>query len=476
MFKRRRGLQPSVDRLDDRCLLSGPSGLTPAQIAGAYGLNGIKFPTSSGVVKGDGTGETIALIEMYHYPNLASDLHTFDQSYGLPDPTLNVINQAGNRTDLSWGQEAALDVEWAHAIAPGAGILVVEAAPGYYNDQALQNLIAAVQTAAATPGVAVISMSWGFYEFPGEAQYDANFTTAGITYIAASGDTPGAEYPAASPDVLSVGGTSLTLGATGGYGSETAWSASGGGYSQFEAEPAYQLGAQTTGQRSVPDVAFDADPNTGAQIYYTPPPVGPGQPNAIGSWYTIGGTSLGAPSWAGIIAIVDQGRVLAGRSNLSGPTQTLPSLYVLASSRPSSGAFHPVAPSPVGITWSNGGGFPWGGWDPGSNPAGAVAAGATANTQTGLGTPNGPSLINGLAGSTTTAPLPSPLPTPTPTSAPTPTPSPTPTPTSTTTGGKHHHHHKPLRGSAQNQTHAPTTPVRRVANQSHSTRKHHTTA
>ena len=132
MPRRRRGLRPFVDQLDDRCLLSGSSGLTPAQITAAYGLNAITFTTSSGsTVKGDGTGETIALIEMYHDPNLASDLHTFDQQYGLPDPTLNVVNQAGTQTDSGWGQEESLDVEWAHAIAPGASILVVEAAPGY---------------------------------------------------------------------------------------------------------------------------------------------------------------------------------------------------------------------------------------------------------------------------------------------------------------------------------------------------------
>src|SRR5262249_61493807 len=119
---------------------------------------------------------------------------------------------------------------------------------------------------------------------------------------------------------------------------------------------------QTTGQRSVPDVAFDGDPNTGAQVYFTPSSVnGSWRISSNGSWYTIGGTSLGAPSWAGIIAIADQGRMLAGLSNLSGPTQTLPSLYGLASSSPSSGAFHPVSASPT-ITWSDGSvGFPWGG-------------------------------------------------------------------------------------------------------------------
>ncbi len=397
-----------------------------------------------------------------------------------------MIDQAGNQTNNSWGQEESLDAEWAHAIAPGASILVVEAAPGYYNNQAFQNLMAAVQTASSTPGVSVVSMSWGFNEFPGETQYDANFTTPGITYIAASGDTPGPEYPAASPDVLAVGGTSLVLGATGGYGSETAWSASGGGYSQFEAEPSYQQAIETTGQRSVPDVAFDGDPNTGAQVFFTPSSAnGSGQTSTRGSWYTVGGTSLGAPSWAGILAIVDQGRTLAGLSNLSGPTQTLPSLYGLASGSPSSGAFHSVAANPS-VTWSDGAtGFPWGGlggWSwygglgSGTSTPSNPATGATANTHTGLGTPNGPKLINDLADSTTTAPLPSPFPTPTPTSSSTPTPSPTPTPTPITPVGKHHHRHRPLHAAPQHKTHATTTHVRRIVNQGHSTAKHRSTA
>ncbi|MGZ3485675.1 MAG: hypothetical protein ACXVBY_02250, partial [Isosphaeraceae bacterium] len=109
MKNRRRGLclRPQIDLLDDRCLLSG---LTPAQVAAAYGLNAITFTGTT--VKGDGLGVTIALIEMYHDPNLASDLATFDQEYGLPTPTLTVDNLAGTQTNSSWGEEESLDVEW----------------------------------------------------------------------------------------------------------------------------------------------------------------------------------------------------------------------------------------------------------------------------------------------------------------------------------------------------------------------------
>ncbi len=425
MRNRRLGLRsrPHLDQLDDRCLLSGYSpvssaGYTPAQITSAYGLNAITFTSSSGTtVQGNGAGETIALIEAYHDPNLASDLNTFDQAYSLPTANLTVVNQAGSQTNSGWAGEEALDVEWAHAIAPGANILVVEA-----KSQSLQDLLNAVNTARNTAGVNVISMSWGFSEMPNETSYDSYFTTpaghVGITFIASSGDSGSVEYPSASPNVLSVGGTSLILSSSGTYQSESAWFESGGGYSQYEAEPSYQSSVQTTGLRSTPDVAFDADPNTGVQEYETDP--GARQ----GSWQTVGGTSVGAPSWAGIIAIVDQGRALAGKGSLDGPTQTLPSLYAAASTN-----FHAITASspsfPGGGGNSGFGGF--GGFDPfggfggfngfsgwsfsgwsdfgfGSGSS-EPSSGATANTSTGLGSPNGPSLINDLVASTTTTPL-----------------------------------------------------------------------
>src|ERR1700691_1043459 len=163
MRNRRRAVRsrPHLDQLDDRCLLSGYSpvssaGFTPAQITAAYGLNAITFTSSSGAtVTGNGSGETIALIEAYHDPNLASDLNTFDQAYKLPTANLTVVDQAGSQTNSGWAGEEALDVEWAHAIAPGANILVVEA-----KSQNLQDLLNAVNTARNTAGVNVVSMSW----------------------------------------------------------------------------------------------------------------------------------------------------------------------------------------------------------------------------------------------------------------------------------------------------------------------------
>jgi hypothetical protein len=434
-----RALRPSLAALDCRCLLSTTTGLSPSQITAAYGLTGLEFHTRSGqAVIGDGSGETIAVIEMYHNPNLSSDLHTFDRRFGLSDPPLDVINQAGNQVDSSWGQEESLDVEWAHAIAPGARIIVVEAAPGYTNDQAIQSLMTAVQTADQTPGVTVVSMSWGFNEFPGETQYDSYFNTPGITYVAASGDTANVDYPAASPYVLSVGGTTLNISGSGGYGSESSWYDSGGGYSLYEAEPAYQMSLQSTGQRSTPDVAFDGDPNTGVQVYFTPP-AGNGFGRATqsqGSWNTFGGTSLGAPAWAGIIAIADQGRLQTGLPSLSGSDQTIPSLYALAGSD-----FHAVTATSVNAPWTGGGFAGWGGFgewggffgwggfgDQDSGTPGGGTTSGSANTQTGLGTPVGSALISGLSASQTTAPLYPAAPTPSPTPSPSPTSTPTPTP------------------------------------------------
>ncbi len=394
MRQRRRFCRATVllDQLENRCLMSGatqpPSGgYTPAEITAAYGLNAINFTSAGGsTVKGNGAGETIALIEEYHDPYIRADLSTFDKEYDLPNPSLTVVNQAGSATNNSWALEESMDVEWAHAIAPAAKILVVEAAPSNSQTKELQNQLNAENTARKVAGVVTISMSWGFAEMPDESSYDSYFTTpaghTGITFIASSGDYGFSWYPSASPNVLSVGGTSLFLTSSGTYQSETAWFWSGGGYSPFEPEPSYQSSVQMTGQRSTPDVSFDANSSTGVEIYETSPRT------RKGSWQVYGGTSLGAPAWAGIIAIVNQGRALAGKGSLDGPTQTLPALYNLPKSD-----FKSVTPND-GILGSGGLSSVLG------DLFGPNSYGATANTATGLGSPNGPALIAGLVAST----------------------------------------------------------------------------
>jgi subtilase family serine protease len=328
----------------------------------AYGLDAIAFNSGGQTVQGDGSGQTIAIVDAYHDPYVTTDLHIFDQTYNLPDPQLAVVNLAGAHTNDGWAGEETLDVEWAHAIAPGAKLVVVEA-----KSTTRQDMMAAVDTARSLPGVSVVSMSWGMGEFSGMAGADRHFVTPaghnGVTFTAASGDegaAGGAEWPASSLDVLAVGGTTLLTDLGGNYQGEIAWSGSSGGFSHYEAEPSFQRSVQSSGRRNTPDVSFVADPFTGVAVYTTLPSVG------LGSWSAVGGTSVGAPAWAAIIAIVDQGRATAGLGSLDGGSQTLPGLYRLPASD-----FH------------------------------AVAAGSLVST--GLGSPNGAALVNDLAFSGATA-------------------------------------------------------------------------
>lgn len=279
---------------------------SPAQIRHAYGFDQVGW---------NGAGQTIAIVDAYDAPTVAADLHTFDVKFGLTDPKLTVAKMtSGGRSpayNAGWSTEIALDVEWAHAVAPGANILLVEAV-----SSSLSDLLTAVNYARSQPGVSVISMSWGAGEFSGEGSYDSYFTTpaghTGVTFVASSGDNGApASWPSISTNVLSVGGTSLTLGSGGTYVSEKGWSGSGGGYSPYVSEPSYQRGVQSTGHRSNPDVSYDADPYSGFYVCQK------------GSWYAVGGTSAGAPQWAGLIAVANQGRAAAGRAPLSSALQAI---------------------------------------------------------------------------------------------------------------------------------------------------------
>jgi subtilase family serine protease len=187
--------------------------------------------------------------------------------------------------------ETTLDVEWAHAIAPNAKILLVEAVT-----PSGVNLLKAVDYAAARADVVAISMSWGGGEFPEETTLDNHFmSTSGIKFFASSGDNgTGASWPAASPNVIGVGGTSFAFTTDGSIKKETAWTGSGGGISAYEKAPPYQHDyaiAKSNGMRAIPDVAYDADPKSGFPIIRK------------GVWRTVGGTSAGAPQWAAIAAL-----------------------------------------------------------------------------------------------------------------------------------------------------------------------------
>jgi subtilase family serine protease len=317
---------------------SGPSGYTPQQIQAAYGVNQIAF--LGGKAAGNGAGETIAIVTAYNDPNISSDLAAFDQAYKLSAPSsLTVDNLGSSRTDPGWALETSLDVEWAHSIAPAAHIVLVEAASDNFDD-----LFNAVNYARNISTVSVVSMSWGATEFWGESSYDSLFTTPaghiGETFVAASGDNGawyGPMYPSVSPNVLAVGGTTLTLGAGNSYGSEAGWSYSTGGFSgldsnwwSYEPEPSYQTATLQSvglgyGVRTTPDVSFNADPNTGVAVYDS---VSYGGQSG---WLEVGGTSAATPAWAGLVAIANQGLATGGKGTLSG-TQAQTDLYNLPSS------------------------------------------------------------------------------------------------------------------------------------------------
>jgi hypothetical protein len=283
---------------------SGPAGYSPAQIRHAYGFDQLSV---------NGSGITIAIVDAFHDPTAFNDLNVFSTQFGLPTATLNTPgpNQfkfiqafaqgSQPKTNAGWAQEISLDVQWAHAIAPKATIMLVETA-----DNSFDNLLGGVDYAVAN-GAKVVSMSWGANDFAGESAYDSHFNVSGVAFVASAGDSGGVvEYPSASPYVLSVGGTHLPLDK---YGNrittnpETAWSSGGGGVSSNEALPTYQSSyGLTYSGRATPDVAYDADPNTGVAVYDSTRYL------FWSGWQVFGGTSIGAPQWAGLIALADQSR------------------------------------------------------------------------------------------------------------------------------------------------------------------------
>jgi subtilase family serine protease len=280
-----------------------------------------------------GAGQKIAIVNApgsVTPANIIADLNSFSTYYKLP--LQSATNNYFSQIDLSkgakvaaandWALEVALDVQWAHAIAPAAKIILVTA-----KSNAALDMLAAVQTAAAQPGVVVISMSYGSIEFPAEtgSAYDGVLKAVqaqGIVLLAASGDSgnngSNQIWPAASPYVTSVGGTTNFGAGNAAFSNavDQAWAYGGGGASLYEPKPAYQtaaiLGAIVTSldptKRAIPDVAYNAD------WVYSPVGVVLG-----GSWYGVGGTSAGAPQWAGIVALIAQQRV----NNKSSTLQTL---------------------------------------------------------------------------------------------------------------------------------------------------------
>ena len=276
---------------------SSPIGLSPQTITSVYG-----FPTGPTV----GSGKTIAIVDAYDDPSAESDLATFSVRYGLPACTtangcFQKVDQRGGRTyprkDAGWALEVSLDIQWAHAIAPGARVLLVEAASSSFT-----NLMAAEDWAKTH--AQYVSNSWGSSEFSGETAYDSRFVQSGVSFFVSAGDAGlPAEYPSASRNVVSVGGTTLHFDSSGGFTGETGWSSGGGGCSAYETAPSAQSsfpqygGVACAGKRATPDVSLDADPASGVSVYDSTPYQG------RTGWLRVGGTSASSPMWAARAAV-----------------------------------------------------------------------------------------------------------------------------------------------------------------------------
>jgi subtilase family serine protease len=271
---------------------SAPTGLSPTTIKSVY-----SFPTSSTA----GAGKTIAIVDAYDDPTAESDLNVFSSQFGLPACTsangcFAKVDQRGGSTyprkDAGWTLEISLDIQWAHAVAPGAKILLVEA-----DSNSFGNLLAAEDYAKAH--AQYVSNSWGGSEFSGASSYDSRFIQSGVSFFVSSGDAGlPAEYPSASPNVISVGGTTLSFDASGNFTGESGWSSSGGGCSVYEPVSSAQSGfsqyaqVNCAGTRATPDVSLDADPSSGVSVYDTT------RYQGQQGWFRVGGTSASSPMWA----------------------------------------------------------------------------------------------------------------------------------------------------------------------------------
>lgn len=280
---------------------TSPQGETPDSIRPVYNL-------SNTITSSSGNG-IIAIVDAFDYPTAQNDFDVFSAQFGLPLSTNNVCNGTqpcfvkvlargvGRRKNCGWNQEAALDIEWAHAMAPHAQIVLVIAKTNRFTDLFKAVSLASSIVSGSTLG-GEVSMSWGGSEFSSEASFDFLFASPRVVYVAASGDTGGVNiYPSVSRNVVSAGGTTINRDSNGAFVSETGWVGSGGGPSAFESRPSYQdaILSIVGVQRGAPDFSFDADPNSGVSVYDSTPCGG------RSGWLVFGGTSVSAQALTGII-------------------------------------------------------------------------------------------------------------------------------------------------------------------------------
>jgi kumamolisin len=266
----------------------------------------------------------IALVDAYDNPNAASDLATFSSFYGLPAAsftkvyanssfgTLNGLTASCSGTppgNTGWGLEEDLDIQWAHAMAPKAKIILVEACSNSDNDLYYAEQVAGMKVAAAGGGD--ISNSWSGGEYASEVgsggdDFFYRYYFKNISYFGSAGDSGwGAAFPSSSPWIISAGGTTVNRDANGNFMNESCWSGSGGGVSAYELWQSppnihngmgpwtpFQFGFAGQNARQTPDISFNADPNSGVNMYDS---------YGYGGWLVVGGTSVSSPSLAGII-------------------------------------------------------------------------------------------------------------------------------------------------------------------------------
>ncbi len=282
--------------------LPPPGSYGPKQLLGGYSLSGLSSSTTSPL---------IAVVDAYNDPKIANDLAKYSSTFGIPQlpacsgsiansssACFQKLNQYGRtssfpKANSSWDLEIALDVEVAHATCQNCRIALVEASSNSFS-----NLLKAVDT-AVSEGAMAVSGSWGGSEFSGETAYDSHFNKNGVAFVFSSGDNGYSTfYPAASPYVTSVGGTTLLLNNDNSYLSESVWKYTGSGCSTYEPQPTWQHPySSICANRIMNDVSADADPATGAAVYDSV------RYNGVSGWFQVGGTSLSAPIIASAYAL-----------------------------------------------------------------------------------------------------------------------------------------------------------------------------
>jgi len=294
--------------------ISGYGFETPASLACVYGLVAPVPGCNPNVTTTNPAGgsSAIAIIDAFDDPTAASDLAAFSAQFGLPSASFKVVYAGGSEPAEDptggWELEESLDIEMAHAMAPGATIYLVEANSDLDTDLYSAVVVGAslvscgrIECTRGGHGRGEVSMSWGGSEYSGETASDALFQYPGVVFVAAGGDDPGTYYPCASPNVVCVGGTVIARSIeTGNFLYEVAWMDAGGGFSYYESRPPYQNSIRNVvgSTRGMPDVSFEAGLNSGVWIYDSDQDEG-----APGGWIIVYGTSVGTPSTAALINV-----------------------------------------------------------------------------------------------------------------------------------------------------------------------------